>query len=406
MLRLSILRSLHQLQNSVSSLTHSLTPKASIDSLTSTLPTSKYTNSEIFQIIHYLDAHITSLATFPSLSSALIKTYKENSTAYDTTVLSSLYWFLRRKGCTDEKTLTEIQSKLEAQTDSVDSSSLSYFIQGLTFSHNKPRDETILAINQTIIRLKGRINAKDLGFIAKGYMALYSEETENVEVFYTIESEMFRMIKDMHIMGIIHILYLMSRISLKYPTDIFTMIEPRLVKNSRKYPPSIISKIISIYCTLPISYHYRWLYTVLADVIVERQKEFFADLNSIANIAHCYSKFHEYPHIMQLFPKNFPELPQKLLSDHKSLGYFIYAMMRRPPNQDYEKMITKVLFSKYKDISELTRKKIVICMLKRNASNEEFWKNVKDLRVRWKTNELVYVNEHRENLQKYDLIED
>jgi hypothetical protein len=193
---------------------------------------------------------------------------------------------------------------------------------------------------------------------------------------------------------------------LRYPTDMFTRVSPKIIEKLHEANPKSISHILSVYSSHPAHYQYQDIFNACSNMILSNPKIYFNDSKVYVTIIHTYSKIDKFPKILKLYPIYLPNIPYALLQHAKSLSIFLYSVLRSPPNLEYENMALKVLFESSDNIPEIYKKKMITALIKRESKNQFFWDNVKLLNVFWTSEEIIYISDQFPILNLYGLIRD
>ena len=316
-----------------------------------------------------------------------------------------LFRLLAYKNNNSPEILDEILQKIFSNLNTISISYFGYLLDGLVRSKIHITDDANVLIQDYIIKLKDKLDPDMLAKISSKYYHLYDEDRENIEVFYTIDYEAKRSLNSLSINDLFFVLRLMNLVALRYPTDLFTQAQEVILEKADTLNPKLIANILTVYSALPLHFHYRKIYEIVSEYIMKDPKVFFDDTFLYVTVIHAFSKIDYFPDILNLYTIYLPKIPNDLLNDHVSLGYFLYSALRRPANLEYENMLINVLYENADKLKEIQKKKITISFAHRYSTNPLFWDNVHKLNIFWKKNELMYVSEYATFLSQYNLIE-
>lgn len=378
-------------------------PSVSLKTLMWDLENSQFSNVEMGNLLLFLNSQVADFSNHPELISAVEVSYNKNS-IQDKKTLSIFLWLLTRKNYPNGPLVQKLCKKLAPIVKFMYPSEFCYYIEAVSNLPSPPSVETISDIHEAILRMKGSMVAMDLNVIAKYYKKIYREDLENLEVFSVFESELSRLTQTADPETILSVLSLLGVIILKHPTDLFTVFQTKFIRDCHNYSVELIDKVIRTYAALPTFHHYTELLGACADSIIKHPEAYFTSPVIYLNIAHAYSKIHSFPQVMQLFPVHLPTVPSEIINHPTHLGFFIYSILRNPPNFAYEQMVTNLLIVHSEKIPKIFKQKIVIAMLKRKSGNILFWEKIHELQVTWTEAECAYVEECREKLSRLKLI--
>ncbi|OMJ69738.1 hypothetical protein SteCoe_32463 [Stentor coeruleus] len=353
----------------------------------------------------YLNETIKSFAEYPGLQCSIKNFYLENHHEYDDSTLCSLFWMINRKDLNDEVFFMHLFDKLDKRIPEFDMKNFIYFVDGCSKKRNLIPNETIVKIQEKIKNLEGKYDSKDLSLVCNSFSKIHQEEVEDIEVFKVFERELLRLGPDIRLDAILSFLFCINKVILRYPSDTPNMMENILISRASELTPELLCKFLDVYSMLPAFYHYKNLYSVFENIILDNPEEYFLKSKTrCLSIAHAYSKLKGFNKIIGLFIKYFPTIPEDIKNNSDSLGYFLYSMLRKYPGQAYEAMLVQALFENSGKLSDLRKKKIIIGMIKRRSRNHFFLSNVQKLGVFWSRDEIFYVTEYAKRLENLGLI--
>jgi hypothetical protein len=358
---------------------------------------------QLGSMLMYIENHITTFEAHEVLLASIKASYYGNPHNYTPGNLAFLLVMLHRKQCPDAEFFFQVLDDLKPRISDLNIREICWAIETITNTNYKIPGDTIDPYYTRILQLEGSMSNTDVSKLSQKLTRM-DEKFYNIKVFEFIEKEMLRNISLMNLNDINNCLKLISKVVLIYSSDIYNITQDYIIKLAPKSSANEVCRTLSIYSSIPIHYHYTRLYEGLAAEIVSNPCKYFSTNYCIISIAHAYAKYDKNDRIIELFITHLPKVPDDLINDKNSLGYFIYSILRKPPSSAYESMILALLFDQSDHLNIFIKKKIVACMSLRPTPCQEFWDNVHKLNVKWKSEEAIFIKNVKDVLIRYNLL--